>query len=190
MHIYLIRHPQPLAAAGMCYGREDLGIASGTLAAAAASIRAQIPKRVLDTAEIFTSPSSRCLLLARELAGPREPASAADLAEMSFGSWEGKRWDSVPRDQLDAWAGDLWRYRPGGGESAALVARRWRRWSCQARGSAAAAVIAVTHAGFIRVALACAGRSSAHEFASGSIGFGSVHCIGLDERRPPSCTFP
>jgi alpha-ribazole phosphatase len=118
---------------------------------------------------------------------------------MSFGGWEGRRWDSVPREELDAWAGDLWRYRPGGGESAALVARRGERWSNRIRAAAGtatgAATVAVTHAGFIRVALACAGLSSAHEFASGSIGFGSVHRIEfverrLPKRRPAACPVP
>jgi alpha-ribazole phosphatase len=190
MQLYLIRHPQPRDARGRCYGREDLSVGADALRDAAASIRAQIPRHVLEGAEFFTSPLSRCSSLARELAAPRAPTIAEDLLEMDFGTWEGKPWESVPRDQLDAWASDLWGYRPGGGESATMVADRWRRWASQIRGSGVAAAIAVTHAGFIRVALACAGRLSADEFVADCIAFGSVHRIDPEECRTPACAAP
>jgi alpha-ribazole phosphatase len=187
MRLYLIRHSQPADAHGRCYGREDLPIDPDSLAVAAESIRARICERELKSAEIFTSPLSRCLILAREIAAPREPKIADELLELDFGSWSGKPWESVPRDQLDAWARDVWGYRPGGGESAAMVARRWTRWSTRARRSGAASAIAVTHAGFIRVALACTGRLSAGEFANAPIAFGSVHHLDFDESRVQEC---
>jgi alpha-ribazole phosphatase len=190
MQLYLVRHPLPVDAVGTCYGRADLSVAPDTLAAAAASIRTQIPKQVLEEAEIFTSPLSRCRLLACELAAPREPKATEDLLEMSFGRWEGLPWESVPRDELDAWAGDVWRYRPGRGESAAMLARRWRRWSIQVLDSGKAMAVAVTHAGFIRVALACAGGLNAQQFASNFIAFGSVHRIDLHRHRTQVCAVP
>jgi alpha-ribazole phosphatase len=186
MQLYLIRHPQPRDTRGRCYGREDVAVGADSLHEAAASIRAQIPGHVLETAEIFTSPLSRCSSLARDLAAPRDPTMAEDLLEMDFGTWEGKPWASVPRDQIDAWASDLWRYRPGGGESATMVAHRWHRWSERVRGSGIAAAIAVTHAGVIRVALACAGGSRRDEFVAGPIAFASIHCIDLDQCRAPA----
>jgi alpha-ribazole phosphatase len=187
MLLYLIRHPRPFAASGTCYGREDLKVDARALAAAAASIRAQIPRHELCEAEIFTSPLSRCLALARELAAPREPLIARDLLEMDFGCWEGRRWEALPRKELDAWAGDVWGYRPGGGESAAMVARRWQQWCREIQSFARQIAIAVTHAGFIRVALACHGRWSAADLANQSVAFGSVHRLNLEESRPEAC---
>jgi alpha-ribazole phosphatase len=105
---------------------------------------------------------------------------------MDFGSWEGCAWACVPRAELDAWAHDLWEYRPGGGESASMIAHRWERWLERARGVGSATIIAVTHAGFIRVALARAGQSSPEEFARGTIAFGSVHRIEVGERATVS----
>jgi|SRR5271155_1906261 len=176
MQFYLIRHPRPTEASGRCYGREDLSVDTRSLERAALAVRAQIPHRTLRDAEIFSSPSSRCLVLARELAAPREPIVAAELQEMSFGSWEGQPWQALPREQLDAWAGDVWDYRPGGAESAAMVAQRWKQWSQEVRRSAETAV-AVTHAGVIRVALACAGQLDASRWANTPIEFGGVYCI-------------
>jgi len=183
MQLYLIRHPRPSEASGKCYGREDLHVDTLSLESAALAVRAQIPRRALRDAEIFSSPSSRCLALAGELAAPREPIVAAELEELSFGSWEGKPWEAIPREQLDAWAADVWHYRPGGAESAAMLAERWNRWSRETRRSVAETAVAVTHAGVIRVALACAGRLSAGEWANAPIEFGAVYCIDLADRR-------
>jgi alpha-ribazole phosphatase len=182
MLVYLIRHPQPIEARGLCYGRKDLLVGHSAVAAAAAAVRGRIPPAVLSNATLFCSPMSRCLALARELADQREPIVCDDLAELNFGAWEGKSWDEVPRDELDAWAADVWEYRPGGGESAAMAAARWRKWSRALRHRAVDAVLAVTHAGLIRVALACAGELSGAAFAGADIPFGSVHPIELEER--------
>jgi alpha-ribazole phosphatase len=177
--LYLIRHPRPCDAAGLCYGRRDLGVAAGSVAEAAQAVRGRIPQAALRTAAVFSSPSTRCMLLARELAAPREPAMAEDLMEMSFGAWEGRLWDDLPREEVDAWADDVWNYRPGGAESAAMVAQRWARWSSSLRESADGMAVAVTHAGFIRVALTCAGLLPDATFSQERIEFGSVHRIEL-----------
>ncbi len=181
MEIYLVRHPMPRRSAGLCYGRTDMPVDPDVLAAAAASLRSRIPPGVLRRASIFTSPASRCLGLARELAAPCAPGLVEELREMHFGAWEGLPWESVPRAELDAWAADVWTYRAGGGESAAMVARRWRRWAARLAANNAARgapVIAVTHAGLIRVALAGAGRLGPG--LSLDVPFGSVHCVAVE----------
>lgn len=187
MSLYLIRHPQPIDAEGNCYGRRDIGVDPGVLAVAAASIREQLPIDLLSQATVFTSPLSRCRLLANALTAPGSPTIDDDLIEIDFGGWEGTPWASVPRGELDAWAADLWGYAPGGGESAGAVAQRWQRWSKRIRAIGTRAVIAVTHAGFIRVALACQARLDIQEFAGTSIAFGSIHRIELETFTAEAC---
>ena len=172
MQFYLIRHPEPLGARGLCYGRSDIPCAPHALAAAAAALRAQVPTRLLR--QLFTSPLSRCRALAQELAAPRV---AQELSELDFGSWEGIGWDALPRAELDAWARDVWNYRPGGGESAAMLEARWRRWCASLDTGANEAVVAVTHAGVIRAALAASGRLRPEQAANVRIAFGSVHVV-------------
>ena len=176
--LYLIRHPRPCDASGLCYGRRDLGVNPQSVDEVAQAVRERIPHAALG-GDLFSSPATRCIMLARELAAPHEPAIAEDLMEMSFGAWEGRLWDDLPREELDAWADDVWNYRPGGAESAAMVAQRWARWSSSMRESAHGTAVAVTHAGFIRVALTCAGLLHGATFSKESIEFGSVHCIEL-----------
>jgi len=181
MEIYLIRHPRPSQFEGLCYGRTDMPVDPDALAAAVASVRSRIPAYIRRRAAIFTSPAPRCLGLARELTAPREPSVVDELHEMHFGAWEGVPWTSVPRVELDAWATDVWTYRPGGGESAAMVAARWRRWAARVAARIAerdAPVIAVTHAGLIRIALAGAGRLGPE--LSLDVPFASVHRVAID----------
>jgi len=180
MEIYLVRHPRPSQSEGLCYGRTDRPVDPDALAAAVASVRSRIPAYIQRRAAIFTSPAPRCLGLARELTAPREPGVVEELHEMHFGAWEGVPWTSVPRVELDAWATDVWTYRPGGGESATMVAARWRRWAARvaARIAERVPVIAVTHAGLIRIALAGASRLGPE--LSLDVPFASVHRIDLD----------
>jgi alpha-ribazole phosphatase len=183
MQLYLIRHPKPGAVEGRCYGRLDLQIDSGALATTLANVRQTIPADVLRTAPIFTSPLSRCADLAKALARPRSPKVASALIEMDFGSWEGRYWNEIPRAGLDAWAQDIWQYKPGGGENAEDLATRWRKWCDRIRLTHRGPVIAVTHAGIIRVALALAGQLTLADLSSATIEFGSVHRIS-DAKAP------
>ena len=179
MDIYLVRHPQPVDADGLCYGRIDVAVTEQAIAAAAEAVWAQIPGETLDGAHIYCSPSLRCVGLARRIASPREPMPTEDLMEMNFGQWQGLAWDAVPRQQLDAWAKDVWGYRPGGGESAEMVAARWQRWLSQLPRNSGGSVVAVTHAGVIRVALACSSRLDAVSALETAVPFGSVHRLNV-----------
>jgi alpha-ribazole phosphatase len=176
MQIYLIRHPPPQLTDSQCYGRLDVPVTQAALAATAASVLAQIPPLLLKHAPVYSSPAERCMGLARRIAAPREPTPVADLLEMDFGDWQGRTWDAIPRGEMDAWSQDTWDYRPGGGESARMVDARWHRWLKHVRGYGADSVIAVTHAGVIRVALGS---------LDAAIPFGSVHHLDIEPRGAP-----
>ena len=179
MRIYLVRHPQPVGVEGLCYGRLEVPVDEPAIGATAESVFAQIPNRSLESVPIYSSPSLRCMALARCLASPREPLSTDDLMEMSFGEWQGIRWDCIEREKIDAWAKDAWGYRPGGGESAEMVGARWERWLNAVRRVDSDAIIGVTHAGVIRVALARAGQRSGPPGLEAHIPFGSVHRLDI-----------
>ncbi len=146
MRLYLIRHPQPLVAAGICYGRTDVAVSCAESARVAAALTSQLPPGV----PVMTSPARRCTGLADRLAGG--PASCDErLLEMDFGEWEMRAWDDIARLEIDAWADDLIGYRPGGGETVLEVARRVRAFYDAMSQDA----IVVCHAGSIRLLLAC-----------------------------------
>lgn len=178
MRLYLVRHPRPCDSVRLCYGRRDVAVAPATVVEAAGAVREAIPPAVLHAAPIYSSPSTRALELARALAAPREPRVDENLREMGFGAWEGLMWDAIPRAEIDAWAADVWGYRAGGDESAAMVRERWQRFCASLRAAPPAPeMIAVTHSGLIRVALVSTGLLGEEGFPRAPIEYASVHPI-------------
>lgn len=139
MRLHLIRHTKPLIEPGICYGRLDCPAEDAV--SAAVGLLAGLP--------VWSSPLRRC----RDLAERLHPQPIIDhrLAEMHFGDWEGRRWDDIPRAELDAWAADVAGYAPPGGESPRDLQRRALDFVASL--DVPEAVI-VTHAGVIRTLLA------------------------------------
>ncbi len=146
MDLILIRHPAPAIDAGICYGKTDVPLAGDAaesahaLAARLAALAAPLPHCVA------TSPLRRCAELAQRLAPllGRTCESDVRLQEIDFGEWEGRRWDA---------SADLRHARAHGGESVAQFEARVDAWLDMCRASAApgASVLAVTHAGVMRM---------------------------------------
>ena len=173
MILHLIRHPKPLIEPGICYGQHD--VAAENPALAAAVLRDKIPTGV----PLWSSPLQRCRALA-ELLHP-SPRFDPRLMEMSFGDWEGRPWDSICRSALDAWAADVFNFAPPAGESAAQVMARVERFL---REQEADELVLLTHAGVIRLLLACARQQALDVWLNYPIPFGSVMRLQLHD---PGC---
>lgn len=147
MDLFLIRHPQPDVAPGLCYGRSDVGLAADP-AAEARRLRAHLPAG----APVYSSPLGRCRALAERLAP--EPILDGRVAEMHFGDWELRRWEEIDRAELDAWSADLPGFAPPGGESAGQMLRRTLHFVSELQATSHPAAAIVTHGGVLRVLLA------------------------------------
>lgn len=123
MELALIRHTRCEIAAGTCYGQLDIPLADTATADIALTL-----SRVPPVDLVFSSPSRRCHTLAQALAhrDACEIRLRDELRELSFGSWEGLRWDDIPRATSDAWSSDTWNLAPPGGESESAL---WQRVS-------------------------------------------------------------
>lgn len=146
MTLWLVRHAQPLIAAGVCYGALDVAADGPATVATAHRLAAVVPVGM----RVASSPLQRCEQLAQVLHALRRdltPIFDARLREMDFGCWEGQRWDAIDPPALKAWTDDFAHYRPGGGESVHMfmqrVASAWDE-----RGAAPA--LWITHAGVAR----------------------------------------
>ncbi len=153
MDIVLIRHPEPEVVPGMCYGRTDLPLRM-PMTPAADAIQETL-QDLFDTGVLgarpqawFSSPAGRCHALAERLA-PQAVEAEPRLLEIDFGCWEGRAWDTIPRNELDTWAADLMHFRAHGGESADDMRIRVTGWA-NALPRDVVCVAAVTHAGVIR----------------------------------------
>jgi len=141
--LFLIRHPQPAVAPGICYGSTDLALADDP-APHAAALQALLPA----DAPVFSSPLTRCRLLATLL--HPAPVFDARIREIDFGNWEMQAWDTLDRSLLDAWAADPFHFVPPGGEAVAELRARVVDFLA---GLPEEAVL-VAHAGVIKVCAA------------------------------------
>jgi alpha-ribazole phosphatase len=179
MRLILVRHPQPLVAPGLCYGSTDLAVAPQELARVLAAVGPTLPPGL----PLFSSPLRRCAELAAAL--PRASLEFdARLVEIDFGEWEMRRWDDIPRADVDAWAADVVGYRPGGGESVLQMAARVAAFHDDLLRKQYAGAVLVCHAGTMRLLAARHAGLSLEEMALKAasaphrIGYGE--CLVLD----------
>lgn len=164
MRLYLIRHPRPTVAAGVCYGRADLEVCLAEHQTALAALTHVLPV----DAPLYSSPLRRCSEFATHLsAALGTPGVIHDprLMEMHFGAWEMQAWDAIPRAEIDAWAADMHSYRPGGGECVADMVERIRSFLDELQQHKCDSAIVVCHMGTIRILSACLQHASSIEVA-------------------------
>ena len=145
MQLYLVRHPQPEVAPGLCYGSTDLPALDAGIDTALDTLS----RLGLHGLPVYSSPLLRCAALARRLSS--SPAFDVRLVEMNFGAWEMRSWDDIPRAEVDAWTADLLYYRPGGGESVMDVAARVAAFHDEIRKEGIEQALVICHAGAMRL---------------------------------------
>ncbi len=143
MRLILVRHPRPLCEKGICYGRLDLECEPQALSYAVLRLG-----ELASASRVFTSPARR----ARDLAALLSPEAIVDdrLQELDFGDWEGRRWQDLGREAIDAWSRGLPDLSAPNGETLTAMAVRCASWLKSLQPSESP-VLAVTHAGPIRV---------------------------------------
>ena len=154
MTLWLVRHAQPLVAPGVCYGALDVPADDMATQEAAEALALALPSGI----QIISSPLQRCEQFMQCLRGLRADLTGkidARLVEMNFGTWEGQRWDAIPRQELDAWTEAFETWACGGGESVRDVMQRvaaaWEEAQAHFQVTGQHTVW-ITHAGVIRAA--------------------------------------
>ena len=166
MRLFLIRHPRPDVAAGICYGRSDLPLADDP-ATCAAGLRVLLPAN----APLFSSPLARC----RQLAELLHPAPSFDerLRELDFGEWEMRAWDAIDRAALDGWAADPLHFAPPGGESVADLRTRLGTFLEQLPEEC----VLVAHAGVMKLCVAALAGGPPAEWLAMRFDYGTASLI-------------
>jgi len=184
--LWLVRHATPLIAPGTCYGSLDVAADAAHTATAADALNLALPAGAM----LVSSPLRRCRQLATALSHRRPTVPMRHdprLAEMHFGSWEGRTWQDIGMPALDAWTADFADHAPGGGETVqGFIERVASAMDDVPEGDTAW----ITHAGVVRAtALIVAGRrkvTSAGEWPSRAIAFGSWLRLSLPELNRPA----
>jgi len=160
-----VRHAPVTVNQGCCYGQTDFPCDTGASERFAA-LASRLPKAPVWVATpLKRTHMTAAALVAAGLAGPREIPGPGiiiepDLIEQHFGEWQGVRYDELAARRGDEWH-RFWlapaHETPPGGESFVALTERVHaaiaRLSEQYAGSD---ILAVTHGGTIRAALALA----------------------------------
>ena len=168
MEIYLIRHTTPNVINGLIYGRTDVTLAD-TFEQEKELIIKQLPQK-LDT--VFSSPSSRCIRLANTIS--ENFIIDENLYELNFGSWEGKTWDTIDREESEFWMDDFVNRCPPKGETMLQMHNRimvfWNKLLAQNYQTTAI----VTHGGVIRIISSFINSIPLQNAFSIKVGYGEV----------------
>jgi alpha-ribazole phosphatase len=139
----------------LCYGQLDLPaeLDSNDVVRLEAALANGERESKASYEAIWSSPARRCLPLAKALAAARslEVQVDARLWELSFGTWEGRRFAQLEQEPIFfEWMNDWQRRSPPGGESLMELQQRVFAWLQPFRARQQAAALLVTHAGVIR----------------------------------------
>ncbi|WP_114418315.1 histidine phosphatase family protein [Marinospirillum perlucidum] len=157
MNLTIWRHPKPRKSEGICLGHTDLDVDPRRSRRLASRIQhyasLQGCARQLHVSPLQRSWKVGQLLEKKGWALIQDPR----LIEFDFGNWDGRPWQTIPPEEMDAWCENFPDYAPGGGESLRQLFARVESWLSDHQGEAC---LAVGHAGWITAArLLAAGRS-------------------------------
>ena len=94
MNITLIRHTKVAIEKGICYGQSDVDLAN-SFESEKTALQTKIKSVEFDI--IYSSPLTRCKILADALFLNMKIIYDNRLMELNFGDWEGKHWDDISK---------------------------------------------------------------------------------------------
>ena len=170
MEIYLVRHTAPAVEKRICYGQSDLDVTESFLSEAAI-IQQHLPANIV---AVYSSPLQRCSKLAAHLFPQHTVQLDDQLMEINCGMWEMKRWDDIPKEEIDPWMEDFVNVRIPGGESYADLLERVSNSFNEVHQQHRPSVI-IAHGGVIRSILShITGTHLKDSFNTFSIHYGCV----------------
>lgn len=150
MIVHLIRHTRPKIEDGICYGQSDIAI-EDTFEKELSLIQTQVKDLYFDA--VFSSPLSRCVVLAKSLC-PAGMDVICDkrLKELNFGDWELEKWDNISQSgYAKKWFDDFVDAVCPGGESFRELLERTKSFVDNIKqNKVAEAPLIITHGGVIR----------------------------------------
>lgn len=147
------RHPRPHLAPGLCIGQTDVRVPARRAKRLARRIQKAARRHGL-ARTVHTSPLQRCALVGRYLkrwgwTHVQDPA----LLELSFGTWDGLAWSSIPKADIDQWCEAFATHAPGGGEPLQALLDRAAAWApaphLQPLSGSSPGAVLVAHAGWM-----------------------------------------
>jgi alpha-ribazole phosphatase len=173
MQLYLIRHTTPDIQGGICYGQSDV-----PLKETFESEWELLKVKLTDQADvIYSSPLSRCLKLADKIQSHFDLPIIKDdrLMEMNFGDWELKNWNDINQTELSTWMNNYQAVKCPKGECYEDVLKRVDSFLNELKSSNRKSVIAVTHAGVIKLSESILNPDPIKNVMEMKVGYGGIY---------------
>lgn len=149
MRLFAIRHTSVAVKSGICYGQTDVPVAI-TFEAESEKIKNQI--KDLQIENIYSSPLTRCKVLAESLFEIEKIVFDVRLKELNFGNWELKTWDEIySQPQGKVWMDNYQTLPTLNGESYPEMVARISAFLNEIKDGKKENVAIVAHAGVIRI---------------------------------------
>src|SRR5262245_34269168 len=180
--LWFARHA-PVAVTGVCYGQHDVPVTLDAEKAADVVLGRWQELGLEEIPELWSSPWARARDVAAVLARrwSVEPHVDGRLSELSFGEWEGRRFDDIERadrTRFERWMRAFEVEAPPGGETVAELQKRVAAWIDERR-RARATVLAITHAGIIRMARSLAAGVAYSDVATQQVDHLAPECLPI-----------
>ncbi len=171
-NIYLIRHPETQAKKGICYGNSDVLPSEESLREAVEKVRLKLYKISPDIC--YTSPLSRCKMLAEQIIGSEKLVEEKLIREINFASWEMKPWNEIPQNEQEEWGNDYINNKVHGGENFYDVKNRVIDFLDKVTRKTENEILAVTHTGVIRAVLSHLLDASPYKIFAIDVDYGDI----------------
>lgn len=173
MEIHLIRHTTPLIEKGICYGQSDIPLA-GSFEEEWKKVQENLPESI---ACVFSSPLSRCLLMAEKIRQNYQVPLIEDrrLMEMNFGDWEMKAWHDIEQESLNKWMNNYVFESCPGGESYMDVIFRVKGFVEDLKKLSYQKILIVTHGGVIKTFYSILHKLSPEEAMKQTVVYGAIY---------------
>lgn len=173
MELYLVRHIKPDFPEGTNYGQTDVPLPSGHQTLHNAII--ELLPQGYDA--VYSSPLTRCKLLAEAITTGH--ITDDRLMELHFGDWEGRKWDDINREELDAWMADYINLAPPNGESLQTLVNRFEAFTRDLQSRQHQKVVIITHAGIIRSAMYLLNGMPLDQVMMEKVDYGGIYTFNL-----------
>ncbi|MBF0227649.1 MAG: alpha-ribazole phosphatase [Desulfobacterales bacterium] len=180
MDIYLIRHTEPDVKKSTCYGQSDVGILA-SFTNEAESVKKKF--EISEDAVFYSSPLTRCKLLAESLCPKEKIKFDNRIMEINFGDWELKAWDDFNEEIFAKWSDNIVDYKIPGGESFRDLYERSIVFLNEIFETNHPQVAIVTHAGVIRACIVYILGMPLENLFRIHLDFGSISKLNIEDKK-------
>ncbi|MBP1641320.1 MAG: hypothetical protein H6Q17_2903 [Bacteroidetes bacterium] len=181
MQLTVVRHTQVDVPKGICYGVTDVPLAKeGVLALN--DITEQFENKRFNA--VFSSPLSRCRILAGKLAAGQSLMIDERLCELDFGDWEMKPWSEIYESEAGKrWFADYINTACPNGRSYMEMVHDLKSFLDDLKQRDYQQVVIVTHAGVLRILIALLENKTTEETFETALHYGEIRQFSLNVTR-------